>query len=81
MNSPLCSSIINNKGDICDLSPVQAAAAELNQTDVVVVAVPMWNYTVPHPLKQYIDAVVQPGLNFSDVSFSEPQPWDNGGTR
>ena len=39
MNSPLCSSIINNKGDICDLSPVQAAAAELNQGGEAVLSV------------------------------------------
>ena len=29
-------------------------------------ATPMWNYSVPYPLKQWIDTVVQPGINFSD---------------
>jgi len=46
--------------------PVQSAAEEVNRMDVVVIATPMWNYSAPYPLKQWIDTVVQPGINFSD---------------
>jgi len=32
----------------------------------------MWNYSVPYPLKQWIDTVVQPGINFSDSGQKLP---------
>ena len=35
-------------------------------------ATPMWNYSVPYPLKQWIDTVVQPGINFSDSGQKLP---------
>ena len=37
-----------------------------------VAATPMWNYSVPYPLKQWIDTVVQPGINFSDSGQKLP---------
>jgi putative NADPH-quinone reductase len=27
----------------------------------------MWNYSVPYVLKQYIDTVVQPGINLNEM--------------
>jgi putative NADPH-quinone reductase len=27
----------------------------------------MWNYSVPYVLKQYIDTVIQPGINLNDM--------------
>ena len=30
-----------------------------------VLAVPMWNFSIPYRLKQYIDLLVQPGYTFS----------------
>ncbi len=33
--------------------------------DFVVVSSPMWNFSIPYRLKQYIDIIVQPGLTFS----------------
>ena len=62
-------------------APVMTAAEEVNKMDIVLIgsflshhhgiafsnaATPMWNYSVPYPLKQWIDTVVQPGINFSD---------------
>eukprot|EP00092_Neocalanus_flemingeri_P031077 GFUD01033757.1.p1 GENE.GFUD01033757.1~~GFUD01033757.1.p1 ORF type:complete len:262 (-),score=77.86 GFUD01033757.1:50-835(-) len=47
-------------------SPVMSAAQTLNLMDMVVISTPMWNYSVPYVLKQYIDTVVQPGINFCD---------------
>jgi len=32
--------------------------------DLYLVSAPMWNFTVPYKLKQYIDVIVQPGLLF-----------------
>ncbi len=33
--------------------------------DKYVLAVPMWNFSLPYRLKQYIDILVQPGLTFT----------------
>ncbi len=33
--------------------------------DLIVISSPMWNFSVPHRLKDYIDVIVQPGLTFS----------------
>jgi len=48
------------------ISPVLMAAQNMNRMDLVVVSTPMWNYSVPYVLKQYLDIVVQPGINFRD---------------
>ena len=32
--------------------------------DKYIISCPMWNFTVPYPLKHYIDVLVQPGLTF-----------------
>ena len=37
-------------------NPVLEAAESINTVDLVVVATPMWNYSVPYVLKQYIGA-------------------------
>ena len=37
----------------------------LKSADRVVMAVAMWNFGIPYPLKQYFDVIVQPGLAFS----------------
>ena len=37
---------------------------ELKECSKVVMAVPMWNFSIPYRLKQYIDLIVQPGLAF-----------------
>jgi FMN-dependent NADH-azoreductase len=38
---------------------------EFKIADKYVFAVPMWNFSIPYRLKQYIDIIVQPGLTFS----------------
>jgi FMN-dependent NADH-azoreductase len=61
--------VINGRGTDLDkdtLSPVERMATQLTDTDVLVVACPMWNYSIPFPLKQYIDTVIQPGLTFKE---------------
>jgi FMN-dependent NADH-azoreductase len=37
---------------------------ELRSADRYVLAVPMWNYSIPYRLKQYLDIVIQPGYTF-----------------
>ena len=43
---------------------VERFVDELKHCSKLVLAVPMWNYTVPYRLKQYIDLIVQPGISF-----------------
>lgn len=38
---------------------------EFKSMDKYVLAVPMWNFSIPYRLKQYIDILVQPGLTFT----------------
>jgi FMN-dependent NADH-azoreductase len=38
---------------------------EFKSADKYVLATPMWNFSIPYRLKQYIDIIVQPGLTFS----------------
>lgn len=44
---------------------VVATIEEFKAADKYVIAVPMWNFSIPWRLKQYIDVIVQPGLAFS----------------
>lgn len=39
-------------------------AREFLSADEVVIAAPMWNFSLPYPVKHYLDVVVQPGLLF-----------------
>ena len=44
---------------------VVATIAEFKDADKYVMAVPMWNFSIPYRLKQYIDVIVQPGQTFT----------------
>ena len=44
---------------------VVAAIERFKSADKYVVAVAMWNFSIPYRLKQYIDIIVQPGLTFT----------------
>jgi FMN-dependent NADH-azoreductase len=41
-------------------------AREFLSFDGYLIATPMWNFGVPHVLKQYIDVITQPGLLFTN---------------
>lgn len=43
---------------------VHREVGRLKAADKVVISSPMWNYSVPYRLKQYIDIVCQPGVSF-----------------
>ena len=51
-------------------NPIYKAANYINSVDIVLISSPMWNYSVPYPLKQFIDTIVQPGINFTDENQS-----------
>jgi FMN-dependent NADH-azoreductase len=44
---------------------VEVVIEEFKSADKYVMAVPMWNFGIPYPLKHYIDIIVQPGYTFS----------------
>lgn len=44
---------------------VVAVIEEFKSAGKFVFAVPMWNFSIPYRLKQYIDVIVQPGLTFT----------------
>jgi FMN-dependent NADH-azoreductase len=39
-------------------------AMRLSLSDRVVISTPMWNFSIPYKLKQWIDVISQPGLTF-----------------
>jgi len=55
-----------------NFEPVEKMVKTLFSADKLVVSCPMWNYSIPYVLKQYIDCVVQPGMTFRETS-SGPQ--------
>jgi len=40
-------------------------ADEFKAADKYLISTPMWNFSIPYRLKQYIDLIVQPGLTFT----------------
>ena len=44
---------------------VEALIDEFKSADKYVLAVPMWNFSIPYRLKQYIDILVQPTYTFT----------------
>lgn len=42
-----------------------ALANEFLEYDRIVISCPMWNFSIPYKLKQYIDLIMQPGVLFS----------------
>lgn len=44
---------------------VKAVADRFLAADRYLFSVPMWNFSIPYPLKHFIDVIVQPGLTFA----------------
>jgi FMN-dependent NADH-azoreductase len=44
---------------------IEQLIERFKSADKYVLAVPMWNFSIPYRLKQYIDNLVQPGLTFT----------------
>jgi FMN-dependent NADH-azoreductase len=45
--------------------PVVQAVNHFKSFDLYALSCPMWNFSIPYRLKQYLDVIVQPGLTFS----------------
>ncbi len=43
---------------------VEQIIEQFKSADKYILAVPMWNFSIPYRLKQYIDIIVQPGYTF-----------------
>ena len=44
---------------------VEKLIAEFKAPDKYLLSVPMWNFSIPYRLKQYLDNIVQPGYTFT----------------
>jgi len=44
---------------------VVSVIEKFKSADKYIMAVPMWNFSIPYRLKQYIDIIVQPGYTFA----------------
>ncbi len=44
---------------------VEKVIEQFKSADKYVLSVPMWNFSIPYRLKQYIDLLIQPGYTFS----------------
>ena len=54
----------HSKGDEKIWSEIVKTIEEFKSADKYVFAVPMWNFSIPYHLKQYIDILVQPDQTF-----------------
>lgn len=52
---------------------VERVIEQFTSADKYVLAVPMWNFSIPYRFKQYIDILVQPGYTFS---YSEDKGYE-----
>jgi FMN-dependent NADH-azoreductase len=50
-----------------DWRHVEKLIADFKDADKYLMSVPMWNFSIPYRLKQYVDNLVQPGYTFKVV--------------
>ena len=55
----------HSKEELKAWGAVEKVIEQFNSADKYVLATPMWNFSIPYRLKQYIDILVQPGYTFS----------------
>ena len=55
----------HSKEELKAWKKVEKVIEQFTSADKYVLAVPMWNFSIPYRLKQYIDILVQPGYTFS----------------
>lgn len=68
-----------DEADIAAFRPIQELAKQILRADFLMVTVPVWNFSIPYVLKQYIDCIVQPGLTFKDADATGPsRPYFKG---
>lgn len=52
---------------------IEVLALQVASAKGIVVSAPMWNYGVPHVVKQYFDCVLHPGLTFIEKPGGAPE--------
>jgi FMN-dependent NADH-azoreductase len=55
----------HSKEELQAWKEVEKTIEQFKTVDKYVLAVPMWNFSIPYRLKQYIDVLVQPGYTFT----------------
>jgi FMN-dependent NADH-azoreductase len=51
---------------------IEGTIAGFLSADMYLLSVPMWNFSIPYPLKYYIDTIVQPGYTFKYQADGTP---------
>lgn len=65
---------VNQTPELADIAQISdTVIAELVESDVVVIGVPMYNFGIPSTLKSWVDFVCQPGKTFSYNEKGEVQ--------
>lgn len=64
------------KAEEAAMNYAQKQAEQLKQADVLVLTMPMWNFTVPGVMKAWMDQILAPGLTF-ELSDAGPKPLHN----
>jgi FMN-dependent NADH-azoreductase len=68
-----------DEADVAAFRPIQLLAEQMLRADFLMITVPVWNFSIPYVLKQYIDCIVQPGLTFRNADASGPsRPYFTG---
>ena len=63
----------HSKEELQAWKEVEKVIEQFTSADKYVLATPMWNFSIPYRLKQYIDLLVQPGYTFS---YSEDKGYE-----
>lgn len=63
----------HSESDVKVWDEVKSIISRFAGADKYVFTIPMWNFSIPYKLKQYIDLLVQPGLSFT---YSEDKGYE-----
>jgi FMN-dependent NADH-azoreductase len=63
----------HSKAELDVWKEVERVIEQFTSADKYLLAVPMWNFSIPYRLKQYIDLLIQPGYTFT---FSEEKGYE-----
>ena len=55
----------HSKEELQAWKDIERVIEQFTSADKYVLAIPMWNFSIPYGLKQYIDILIQPGYTFS----------------
>jgi FMN-dependent NADH-azoreductase len=64
------------KAEEAAMNYAQKQVEELKKADVLVLTMPMWNFTVPAVMKAWMDQILAPGLMF-ELTGAGPKPLHN----